>query len=98
MVGRGSALAKVATRTPDKSSGKFAVPFDMMRFKTVFPHLWADFLRAHFQSSVHVALFFGVDDRTARHWLEGTTAPCGATAILAVARIPGALAELMEAA
>lgn len=79
----------------DKSSGKFAAPFDMMRFKAVFPHRWADFLRAHFQSSTHVAFFFGVDDRTARHWLDGTTAPSGAVAIVACAKIDGAVEYLM---
>ena len=92
-----SPLTKVNAEPADKSSGKFAgVPFDMHRFRAVFPHRWADFLRQHFQSSTHVAAFFGVDDRTARHWLEGTTAPNGATAIFAVAAIPGAMQELLE--
>lgn len=84
-----------ATNGADVSSGKFAVPFDMMRFKTVFPTRWSAFLRAHFQSSAHVAFFFGVDDRTARHWLDGTTAPSGAVAIVACARIEGAVDFLM---
>ena len=83
----------------DMSSGKFAgVPFDLHRFRTIFPRRWSGFLQQHFQSSAHVAAFFGMDDRTARHWLEGTTAPNGATALFAAATIPGALAELMVAA
>ena len=81
-----------------KSSGKFAGCFDPMRFKAIFPDRWAGFLRAHFRSSTEVAAFFGVDDRTARHWLHGTTAPSGSVAIHAIAAIPGALAELMRAA
>lgn len=78
------------------SPGKFAErPFDMMRFKAVFPTRWASFLRAHFQNSTHVAFFFGCDDRTARHWLDGTTAPSGPVAIVACARIDGAIQFLM---
>lgn len=84
-----------ATAAADKSSGKFAAPFDMMRFKTVFPTRWSAFLRTNFQSSAHVAFFFGVDDRTARHWLDGTTAPSGAVAIVACAKINGAIEYLM---
>jgi hypothetical protein len=82
----------------EMSSGKFGRAFDMHRFKAVFPSKWASFLRANFRNSTHVAVFFDCDDRTARHWLEGTTAPSGAIAIVAASRIPGAVEFLMGTA
>ena len=83
-----------------QSSGELAVErrVDLHRFRALFPYRWADFLRSHFRNSADIAAFFDVDDKTARNWLEGTTKPSAPTAIIAVARIPGAMAELMRAA
>lgn len=80
----------------EKSSGSLAVerPFDLHRFRTLFPDRWASFLRAHFRNHTQIAAFFDVDDKTARNWLDGTTKPTAPTALIAVASIPGAMAEL----
>lgn len=101
MVGRGSSVAPVlpahiaATRL-EKSSGELAVerPFNLHRFRAVFPDRWTAFLKAHFQSHAQIAAFFDVDDKTARNWLDGTTKPTAPTALIAVASIPGAMADL----
>lgn len=82
-------------------SGVFSgVPFDIHRFRAVFPDRWAAFLRANFRSSAHVAVFFDVDDRTARNWLEGITGPRGAHVAVALIARPEAAREhlLREAA
>lgn len=69
-------------------------PFDLHRFRVVFPEKWQAFLKAHFRSTAEIACFFEVDDRTAKNWVEGCTKPTAPSALIAVARIPGALAEL----
>lgn len=102
MVARGSSASPVlqshiaATRM-EMSSGELAVerPFDLHRFRALFPDRWTAFLKAHFQSHAQIAAFFDVDDKTARNWLDGTTKPTAPTALIAVARIPGAMAELI---
>ena len=68
---------------------------DLHRFRTVFPDKWSDLMRTHFQSGEHIAFFFGVSERTARGWLEGTSKLTGPSAILAAAQIPGAIQFLM---
>ncbi len=81
------------------SSGTFSgARVDLHGLRRRFPHQWADFLRRHFRNSVEVAVFFSCDEKTARNWLEGLSAPSSPAAIYAVASIPGALDELMRAA
>ncbi|NBW13844.1 MAG: hypothetical protein EBR82_38165 [Caulobacteraceae bacterium] len=63
-------------------------PFDPQAYYRVFRDRWPDFIRANFRTSAHVAVFFSVDDRTARQWMEGTTAPRGQCVALAVAAMP----------
>lgn len=53
-----------------------------------FPVLWAQFLRENFRSSVEVAVAFGVAERTARTWIEGTNTPRGEIVAAAVVSIP----------
>ena len=87
------------TEAPEVSSGTLSgIPFDMHRFRTVFPGRWADFLRAHFRDARHVAFAFDVDDKTARNWIAGITAPRAEVALYAVSRFPDALPRLMGAA
>lgn len=87
---------QVGTRAKGRSFGTPAVerPFDLHRFRVVFPERWQAFLKAHFRSTAEIASFFDVDDKTARNWVEGCTKPTAPTAIIAIACIPGALAEL----
>ena len=104
----GHRLASASPSLPDhsvtdraeQSFGELAVerPFDLHRFRALFPDRWAGFLRSHFRNSAEIAAFFGVDDKTARNWVEGSTKPTAPSAIIAVARIPGALAQLMGVA
>lgn len=92
-------MANIGTGGAGASSGTLsAVPFNMDGFRRTFPGKWADFLRAHFRDSRHVAYAFSVDDKTARNWLAGITAPRAEVALYAVSTHPGALAELMGAA
>ncbi len=100
--GRGSSAAPVvgsdmvnAGRLP-VSSGVF--PADLNGLRRRFPSRWAGFLRAHFSGPPHVAVFFSVDDRTARDWWSGKHGVNSAPVIFAMRAIPGAVAELLEAA
>jgi len=106
MVGHGLASASpslpadIGTGGGGQSFGELAVarPFDLHRFRAMFPTRWAAFLKAHFRSTAEIAAFFDVDDKTARNWVEGSTKPTAPTALIAVARIPGAMAELIGVA
>lgn len=44
------------------------------------------------------AAFFGVDDRTVRGWLEGSTAPRGQVVAYAVAAMPERIDQIVRAA
>lgn len=100
-------LTKVNAPAPAPSSGRAAAeaageysgrPFDLHRYRRLFPDRWAAFLRAHFHDSVHVAYVFGVSDRTARNWWDGIGAPRAEMALAACKHIPGAAQYLTEAA
>ncbi len=84
------------TVAPVASHGDF--PANLHGLRRCFPGRWASFLHAHFLNAAHVAAFFDVDDRTARAWLSGKHGVNSAPVILAMQRIPGAVAELLEAA
>ena len=91
-----SYATKVNVEAEGTSPGVFPErQFDLHRFKAVFPDRWAALLRSHFSGSAHVAAFFGVDDHTARDWLEGTTGPRGFAVAIACSAIPGAAQQLM---
>ena len=92
-----------ATEAGGVSSGKCCEqfsghPFDLHRYRVVFPDRWSSFLRAHFRDHMHVAYVFGVSDRTSRNWWDGISAPRAEFALAACKNIPGAAAWLMEAA
>jgi hypothetical protein len=73
-------------------------PCDPLAYRRVFPGRWTAFLRGHFLSPLHAAVFFDVDERTARHWWEGSSAPQAWVISFAIASIPDARAFLAEAA
>lgn len=70
---------------------------DPRRFRAMYPDRWSSFVRAHFQSPLHAAVFFDVDEKTARHWWEGTNTPQGWVVDFAVQFIPGARTWLQAA-
>ena len=82
------------------SSGEFSggTPIDLMALRRCFPDRWSAFLRAHFRDHVHVAYFFGVDERTARNWWNAIGAPRGEVVLAVVARCPSAVALLLPEA
>jgi len=94
---------QTATAVGGVSSGEFCEgfsgrPFDLHRYRVVFPDRWAAFLRAHFRDQMHVAYMFGVSDRTARNWWEGVSAPRAEFALAACKNVPGASEYLMAGA
>ncbi len=94
-----ASVTLVNRKQPALSQGVFpGLPADLHGIRRCFPDLWADFLRAHFRNHQHVAVFFGVDERTARDWLSGRHGVNSAPVIFALRSIPGAVAELLEAA
>lgn len=85
------------------SSGTFAGlssgrPVDLHRYRTVFPDRWAAFLKAHFRDSVTVAYFFGVNEKTARLWMEGVTAPRAEVVLALAERAPSIIPYLLSEA
>lgn len=93
------ALTLVNHKQPDLSQGDFpGLPADLHGIRRCFPDRWADFLRSHFRNHQYVAVFFGVDDRTARDWLSGRHGVNSAPVIFALRSIPGAVAALLEQA
>lgn len=81
-----------APKTVAPSSGTFTgKPFDLHRFRTLFPGKWSDLIRRHFRSTVEVAYFFSVDEKTARNWWEGVTGPSGHAVAIAMKCLPGAM-------
>lgn len=81
-----------ASNVPRVSSGDCAgKPFDLGRFRAVFPDQWSELIRRSFRNPVEVAYFFSVDEKTARNWFEGTTGPSGHAVAIAVRYLPGAL-------
>jgi len=83
------------------ASGEFfgigARPFDLHRYRVLFPDRWMVFLHRNFRNPVHVAFMFGVSDRTARNWWEGVSAPRAEFALAACKHVPGAAEFLMDA-
>lgn len=73
-------------------------PCDPRAFRRAYPDRWHDFLHRNFRSPLHVAVFFEVDERTARHWWEGYTGPQAWAMAFAISAVPGAEAFLTEAA
>ncbi|EDM70810.1 hypothetical protein RAZWK3B_15473 [Roseobacter sp. AzwK-3b] len=69
-----------------------------MAYRRAFRDRWTDFLRAHFQSHMHVAVFFSVDEKTARLWWNYANEPRGWAVSYAMATIPSAPAFLSAAA
>ena len=79
-----------------KSGG---MPCDPLRLRAVMPDRWMAFLHAHFSGVEHVAFFFGVSDKAARKWWNGTGGPQGDKVVLAAITNPdGFQRYLMEAA
>jgi len=70
-------------------------PVDMFQLRRAFPERWGEFCRRHFIDYEHLALFFDVDTRTARYWLEGKHAPAAAFVLRAVTAFPDAAPCLM---
>ncbi|MFE3839532.1 hypothetical protein [Pseudogemmobacter sonorensis] len=73
-------------------------PCDPRAFRRAYPDRWCEFLHRNFRSPLHTAVFFEVDERTARHWWEGYTGPQAWAMAFAISSVPGAEAFLTEAA
>ena len=80
------------------SGVRAGVPADPMAYRRQFRDRWADFLRAHFQSHLHVAMFFSVDEKTSRQWWNYVTEPKGWAVNYARDHIPSAQDALKVAA
>lgn len=97
--GVGSAVGSGAGPVAGGLAGLLAGrPCDPRGFQRLYPDRWAAFLRAHFRSSVEIAVFFDVDEKTARVWSEGVTGPRGWAVSYALVAVPGAAPFLLDAA
>lgn len=83
-----------------KSFGEFPAPrpVDPMAFYRCFRDKWPEFIRRNFRNSTDAATFFGVDDRTVRGWIEGSTAPRGQVVAYAVAAMPNRAMQIVGVA
>lgn len=79
--------AKSPGKLSDLLSGR---PCDPRELRARFPGMWMAFLKAHFQSHMHAAVFFSVEEKTARLWWEGCNAPQGWAVDFAIQSIPSA--------
>lgn len=70
---------------------------DPRAFRRAYPDRWMNFMRAHFCNALHAAVFFDVDEKTARLWWEGVNSPQGWAVEFAIRSIPAA-AEWLDAA
>lgn len=88
-----------ATKAIASSSGTLSgKPFDLHHFRAMFPDKWSALIRRHFRSTVEVAYFFSVDEKTARNWWEGVTGPSGHAVAIAMKCLPGAMDVLFAEA
>jgi hypothetical protein len=69
---------------------------DPLAYRRVFRDRWGAFLRANFHNPLHVAVFFSVDESTARKWWNDVNEPQGWVVAVAVATHPKALPMLLE--
>lgn len=75
----------------------FARSVDLDRYRAAFPDRWSSFLRNQFRSVTEVAAFFGVTERAARNWWEGSChKPSGHTVALAAVAFPQDFSEMMR--
>lgn len=78
--------AEAATACEGVSSGEcvgaaagkmFRRVFDPYHKRQAFPDQWAQWCRENFRNSTQLGAAFGVDERTARNWMGGVSAPMG---------------------
>ena len=91
----GAAHAELLTRGSGAGFGAGGRAFDAGRYRVLFPERWAGFLQSHFRSVGEVGWFFGVDQRTAQNWWEGSNRPTGDKVALAAVRFPAGFADHM---
>ena len=51
--------------------------FDPYHKRQNFPDQWAAWCRDNFRNSTQLGAAFGVDERTARNWMQGVSGPMG---------------------
>ena len=90
--------AAPAGMSSGECSAAFARPVNPHKLRCLFPDRWAGFLRAHFRDPVEVAFTFDVDEKTARNWWHGVTAPRGAAVAQAFAMQPAAAQAMLARA
>lgn len=95
--------ATASTLAPVGSSGigsgaLSGVPADPMAYRRLFRDRWGAFLRAQFHSHLHAAVFFGVDEKTARMWWNDVNEPKGWAVAFACDTMPEAADFLTVAA
>lgn len=93
--GQSKICPKPTTESSEMSYEKFyqGKPIDPYAFRRCFPDRWSAYLRAHFRSSLEVALFFDVTERTAANWLEGSNRPSGDKVAIAAMMHPAGFKE-----
>ena len=71
---------------------------DPMAYRRLFRDRWGAFLRGNFHNHLHVAVFFNVDEKTARQWWNDVNQPSGWAVAFAREMVPGAADFLKVAA
>jgi hypothetical protein len=77
------------------ATGTFPAIREIVSYRASFPDRWKEFLRQNFPSAARAAKSFAVDDKTARDWWHGRTAPSGFVVALAFKRMPTEAARLL---
>jgi hypothetical protein len=93
-----AAAASSGIGAVDRSGAVAGRSADPLAYRRLFRDRWGTFLRAHFHNHLHVAVFFGVDEKTARMWWHDVNEPRGWAVAYARDTIPGAAQALAVAA
>jgi len=70
----GGSSGDFAERQAGKNAGK---GFDPFRERALFPDRWSRWCRENFANSTQLGAAFGINEKTARLWMAGDSAPSG---------------------
>ncbi|MEL6959835.1 MAG: hypothetical protein AAGL89_12875, partial [Pseudomonadota bacterium] len=96
----GEISCELSNEAPDQAlrSEQSALVDDPFEINKRFPDRWKAYLRANFASARQIEVAFGVSNRTARNWINGTNGVNGGYVAIAVSRDPEAAVQMLFAA
>lgn len=81
---------------PGEKPGAFVPRVNPEHLNRTFPGQWAAWLKANRFDARRIVAAFNVDDRTARNWLAGISAPRASVLVVLEVQHPGTIAEIVS--